>query len=61
MNRGILRGGIGYVFATLILIGGIILFVVTPLPFVGIPTIIAGIILIWFVHKSRQVTPTKRG
>lgn len=54
---GVLRG-IGYFFAILILIGGIILLIVSP--FLGIPLIIGAIIMMWFLHKGGQVTSMKK-
>jgi hypothetical protein len=54
---GVLRG-IGYFFAILILIGGIVLFFVYP--FLGIPIIIGAIIWMWFLHKGGQVTSMQK-
>jgi hypothetical protein len=50
---GVLRA-IGYFFASLILITGIILF-----PF-GLVLIIPAIIWMWFLHKGGQVTAMKK-
>jgi hypothetical protein len=49
---GLLRG-IGYFFAALILIGGIVLFFVFPPA--GIPPIVGAIVIMYILHKGAQV------
>ena len=50
---GLLRG-IGYFFAILTLLAGLVLFPI------GIPLVIGAIVWMWFLHKGGQVTSMKK-